>query len=311
MKEQGHILVIGAANLDAKGQPKLAPVRNSSIPGIIRISPGGVARNIAENLARLDVETVLLTSVGDDDAGAWILGQATGNGIDISEALVIEGQHTGAYMALLAENGELNTALEDMGILVSLTPEYFEERSELFREARMVVTDANLVPEALETVVRLCEENQIPVCADPTSTLLAPRLCPHLHHLRMISPNVSEAQAICGDVFDAADREAAQVAATHLVSSGVDIAIITLGEHGVVYADAETTGHVPAIQTHIIDPVGAGDAQTAAIIFGLLEGFPLDECVQLGITAATLTLRTRESVRPDLSVDLLYDELVI
>jgi pseudouridine kinase len=50
---------------------------------------------------------------------------------------------------------------------------------------------------------------------------------------------------------------------------------------------------------------------TAAIIFGLLEGIPLDECVRLGVTAATLTLHTRDAVRSDLSVDLLYDELVI
>jgi pseudouridine kinase len=311
LKEQGHVLVIGAANLDVKGRPNVATTRGSSIPGSIRSSLGGVARNIAENLARLDVEAVLLTSVGDDDAGGRILGQAAGNGIDISEALIVEGQRTGAYMALLAEDGELDIALDDMGILAALTPAYFEERYQLFREARMAAIDTNLSPEALKTVFRLCQEEQVPVCADPTSNLLASRLCPHLPQLYMTCPNVPEARSICGDVFAESDREAAQVAASHLVSLGVDIAIVTLGEHGVVYADEETTGHLPAIQTHIIDSIGAGDAQTAAIIFGLMEGFPLDECVRLGVTAATLTLRTRESVRPDLSVDLLYDELVI
>ena len=111
--------------------------------------------------------------------------------------------------------------------------------------------------------------------------------------------------------FDERDREAAQAAATQLVALGVDIAVITLGEYGVVYADEETKGHIPALQTQIVDPTGAGDAMTAAIIFGLLEDIPLDECVRLGVTAAALTLRSRETVRPDLSIDLLYDELVI
>ncbi len=75
LNKQGHVLVIGAASLDIKGRPSTRPVRGSSTPGLIRTSLGGVARNIAENLARLDVETILLTAVGDDDSGAHILGQ--------------------------------------------------------------------------------------------------------------------------------------------------------------------------------------------------------------------------------------------
>src|SRR5688572_29244928 len=99
MNIEGHVLVIGAANLDIKGRPDSRPVQGSSTPGMIRVSPGGVARNIAENLVRLDVETVLLTAVGDDENGGRLLGQAAGSGIDISEALVIEGGRTGAYVA--------------------------------------------------------------------------------------------------------------------------------------------------------------------------------------------------------------------
>jgi pseudouridine kinase len=176
----------------------------------------------------------------------------------------------------------------------------------------MAVIDANLTPEAVAHVVELCDEYDVALCADPTSTTLAQRLCPHLPSLYMASPNVPEAGVLCGTApFDERDREAALSAAADLVAMGVEVAIITLGKHGVVYADAETKGHIPAIQTHIIDATGAGDALTAAIIFGLLEDIPLDECVRLGVTAATLTLRSQYSVRPDLTVDLLYDELVI
>ncbi|HEC23623.1 MAG TPA: ribokinase [Chloroflexi bacterium] len=311
MDERGYVLVIGAANLDIKGQPDVALVRGSSIPGRIRTSLGGVARNIAENLARLEVETVLLTAVGDDEVGERILGHAAGSGIDISEALVVEGERTGAYMALLRKNGALDVALDDMAILQMLTPDYFEARRSLFAGARLIAIDANPTPEALETIVSLSNEYRVPLCADPTSAALAERLRPHLSSLYMASPNVPETGVLCGVSFEESDRDAAQAAARRLVSMGVEIAVITLGEHGVVYADAETKGYIPAIQTHILDETGAGDAMTAAIIFGLLEEIPLDECVRLGVTAATLTLRTRETVRPDLSVDLLYDELVI
>lgn len=307
----GHVLVIGAANLDIKGQPEGELVRGSSTPGRIRSSLGGVARNIAENLARLDVETVLLTAVGDDQTGERILGHAAGRGIDISHVLIVEGRRSGSYMALLSPSGVLEAALDDMSILKEITPAYLEAHRDLFEEACLVVIDANLTPEALQMVVKLCGEYDVALCADPTSTSLAERLLPYLDKLYMTSPNAQEAGVLCGYEFDPNDRDAAQAAAAHLVSRGVEIAIITLGEFGVVYADADTKGHIPAIQTHIVDPTGAGDAMTAAIIFGLLEDIPLDECVRLGITAATLTLRTRETVRPDLSVDLLYNELVI
>ncbi len=306
-----HVLVIGAANLDIKGQPEAPLVRGSSVAGRIRSSLGGVARNIAENLARLEVETVLLTAVGEDETGERVLGSAAGSGIDISHALVVKDRRTGAYMALLGENSALTAAVVDMSVLDAITPQYLDSCRPLFEQACMVVIDANLTPEALQKVVALCEEYDVGLCADPTSTTLAERLKPHLSSLYMISPNAQEASVLCGYEFDPHNRDAVQRAAAHLVALGVEIAIITLGEFGVVYADAETTGHIPAVQTQIVDPTGAGDAMTAAIIFGLLEDIPLDECVRLGVTAATLTLRTRETVRPDLSVDLLYNELVI
>lgn len=310
-EECKHVLVIGAANLDVKGRPEEALIHYSSAPGIIRSSLGGVARNIAENLARLDVETALITAVGDDQTGERLLGHAAGRGIDISEALIVEGARSGAYIALLTGDGQLDVALDDMSVLKAITPAALEARRHLFGEACLVVIDANLSPETIEKVVELCDEYDVALCADPTSTVLAQRLRPHLEHLYMASPDVQEAKALCDIDFDPNDRDAAMDAASRLVSLGVETAIITMGEFGVVYANGETRGHIAAVQTQIVDPTGAGDAMTAAIIFGLLEDIPLDESVRLGITAATLTLRTRETVRPDLSVDLLYDELVV
>jgi pseudouridine kinase len=127
----------------------------------------------------------------------------------------------------------------------------------------------------------------------------------------MISPNALEAQALCGKSFDASDPDAALMAANRLVSMGIETVFIALAEFGVIYATNETRGHVAALQTPVIDPTGAGDAMTAAIIFGIREEIPLDECVALGVTAASLTLRSSETVRSDLSIDLLYDELIV
>jgi pseudouridine kinase len=94
-----------------------------------------------------------------------------------------------------------------------------------------------------------------------------------------------------------------------LVSEGVEIAIITMAEFGLGYATASGSGHVPAIKTEVTDPTGAGDALTAAVMFGLLNEIPIDESVMLGLSAASLTLRTPGTVAPKLSLELLYDQL--
>ena len=125
----------------------------------------------------------------------------------------------------------------------------------------------------------------------------------------MVTPNALEAEALCGQPVR--NRDEAIMAAKRLVGLGVEIAIITLADQGLVYATPGESGHIPAIETEIVDLTGAGDALTATVIFGLLNDFPVDEAVRLGVSAAALTLQCRETVCPELSLDILYDKLII
>jgi pseudouridine kinase len=84
-----------------------------------------------------------------------------------------------------------------------------------------------------------------------------------------------------------------------------------MAEQGLCYATSETSGYIPAIKTSIVDPTGAGDALSATVIFALLNDIPIDDAVRLGVSAASLTLRYRGAVVPDLSLEKLYDQLVI
>jgi pseudouridine kinase len=305
-----HLLVIGAASIDTKGRANGRIQAGTSTPGVIRISVGGVGRNIAENLARLGQRVVLLSAVGADSAGRRILQQATECGIDVGHMLVDATQRTAAYLAVLDGAGNMVMSIDDMGINRKLlTPAFVHRHRSLFRDARMVVLDANLSPATLRTIFNLARKYQVPVCADPTTATLAPRLCPYLAELTLVAPNAAEAEALCG--VPVTDRESALLAAQKLVSLGVQIAIVTLGATGLVYATSQESGHVPAIEREIVDLTGAGDALTATVVFGLLNGLPIDEAVRLGTSAAALTLACRETVCPDLSLEQIYDQLVI
>lgn len=305
----GRVVVVGSSVLDIVGRPEASLVPGSSAAGHVQVSPGGVARNVAENLARLGVPVSLLTAVGDDPAGRQLIDSASAAGIDISPSLVIPGSASGQYLAILNEAGVLQIALDQTRIVEHLTPTVIRQVRNLMREVQAVFFDANLLPESVAAIVELASEAGVPIVADPTSVDLAARLRPHLQDLWLITPNEAEAEALCPLPVPHADRARSLAAARHLVSQGVDIALVTMAEFGVGYATAETVGHVPAVRTEVVDPTGAGDAQTAAVLFGLLSGIPLDESVRLGAASASLALRTPGTVVQDLSLEALYDEL--
>ncbi len=306
---QPYVLVIGAAGIDSKGWVS-GPLRtNSSTPGKVRVSVGGTARNVADNLARLGVEAVLLSPLGTDGSGQRILNNANEVGINTDHLIFSDEYFTAAYLAVLDETGNLIMSVDDMEILTCLTPRLIQQRRELVERAAMIVIDSNLPEKTIRTLIKIANRAKVPLCADPASTTLAPKLKPHLSKIYMITPNVPEAEVLCDQTIG--DENEAMAAARALVNAGVQIAIITLAEEGVVYATSSDSGHIPALATHIVDTTGASDALTAAVVFGLLNDIAIDESVRLAASAAALTLACTDTVCADLSLDLLYDQLLI
>ena len=310
-KPNAPVLVIGGSGIDLVGRLRGKLLQGTSNPANIRISHGGVARNVAENLARLGHPVTLITAVGDDSAGSQLVHQAMEAGIDVSCILRTPDHPTGTYIAVLDPQSELLFALDDINATSALTSDYMNNLSNTFQQASMVFIDANLPRDTLRTIFSLARKAGLPVCADPTSTSLAERLKPYLPRLTLIAPNSAEASILCDLPVTDSSRQQALDAAKCLVSKGVQIALVTLAEFGVVYATSETSGYIPAVRTRVVDPTGAVDALTATVIFAMLNNIPLDDAVRLGVTAASLTLRHRGTVIQDLSLELLYDQLVI
>ena len=303
--------MLGAAGMDVVGRLESDLKPATSNPARIRSSYGGVARNIAENLARLGQPVRLITVVGEDSNGDEILEHTSKAGVDISAVLRSKDYPTGYYMGVVNRNGMLQFAVDDMRSLEEITPSYLKDHEELFKSASMIFVDANLPVKTLRTASSLARRAKIPICADTAAFTLAERLVKFLPKYYLVTANSREAGALTGLSFEASDSETAMEAARSLVNQGVRIALVTLAEYGVVYATSETTGHISAIRTRISDPTGAGDAMTAAVLFALLNNIDLDDAIRLGVSAASLTLRHPGSVCPQLSLEGLYDQLLV
>jgi pseudouridine kinase len=306
----GPVLVLGGAGVDIVGRLKEELRERTSTQANIRYSWGGVARNVAENLARLGLDVNLITVVGQDETGERLLRDARSAGVNIDASLRCDDP-TGTYLAVVDAAGGLKFGLDDMRVLRSLSSDYIRDHEDLFRDASLLFVDSNLPKKTLRTAMSLARKAKLPVCADPTAVGLASRLLPYLDRLFMITPNSSEAAIYCEDLDIIINRHQALEAARHLVSHGVQIVVITLGEEGLTYATPDTSGYIPALRTTVVDPTGAGDALSATIIFAMLNDIPLDEAVRLAVSSASLTLRYPGAVVPDLSLEKLYDQLVI
>ncbi len=304
-----EVLVVGAAGVDVKIEAPAEIIWAQSNPAPIRWGWGGVARNLAENLAHLGVDVQLMTALGDDLSGRQLLAHLHSVGIKTGPSISSENGKTAAYVALYRKGESLWVAFDDMAGIERITAGYLYRHRALFKEVEMICIDANLNTKAMATLFRLAERYDLPVCADPTSSVLAPRLRPYLGQLALLTPNRSEAEAILGHALP--DEEALREGARELARRGVGLAVITLGAEGLIYATSSESGHLPTFTHEIIDLTGAGDALTAATAYGLLEELPPSEAVRLGLAAAAQTIQSRETVCPDLSLESLYEWLIV
>lgn len=272
---------------------------------------GGTARNVAENLARLGAEVVLISAVGDDPTGRQLLIQTAESGVNLDYVEMVPDQATGSYIALLEADGLLSVALDDVRVMETITPDYLNRNRALFRDAAMVMFDGSLTVAAMRTVVRLAKEYGVFLCADPSSARLAYKLRPFLADIDLVVPNQVEEAELCEMDFTGYDPTAGLIMARRLLGSGVETVVVTLSDFGLDYATADEMGYIPPSHSKFVDSTGTGDAVTAAVMFGLLNDLPIVEAIRLGAAAAAITLQTNETVVPDLSLDMLYEHLIV
>ena len=165
-----YVVVVGAVNIDIAGMPFRRLVGKDSNPGTVHMSLGGVGRNIAHNLALLDVEVKFITAFGEDIHAGEIQHSCRENGIDITHSRSVSGASTSTYMFITDENGDMQLAVSDMEIYSYLTPEYIASKLDVINNASLCVIDTNL---PAETIQYLCENCTVPIFADPVSTAKA------------------------------------------------------------------------------------------------------------------------------------------
>lgn len=301
-----RVVAIGGANIDVLGQAKTALAFGDSTLGEIHLSPGGVARNVAENLARLGLSAWLISVVGADAFGEQVLRVTAAAGVDVSAVARVAGARTGCYLSVHGPQGELAHAINDMAVLDSITPEVLASHLPLLGSAAGLVVDCNLSAESLTWLLNAPLDP--PIFLDAVSAAKSLRVKPWLARVHALKLNVFEAQALLGCTAcegNAAERKQwVHNAMSQLHALGIANVVLSLGKHGAAWCDvAGQVGQSEANAVDVVNTTGAGDALLAGLVFAHMRQMPLEKAVPWALRCAEITLQSHEANAANLSVE--------
>ena len=299
-----YVVVVGGVNMDIGGISHAQLVSADSNPGRVRISLGGVGRNIAHNMALMGLDVRMVTVLGGDFYAQKIVSTCGEMGIDISRSLRVADAITSTYLFISGPDGDMKLAISDMDIYSHLTPAFLASKLSLFNNAKLLVVDTNI---PAESIAWLVEHVEVPVFADPVSTAKAEKLRPVLGKFHTIKPNRIEAELLSG--VPITDERSLRRAANVLLKTGLRQVFISLGAGGVFAANQDRGLHLPSIPGSMVNATGCGDAFMAALAWAYMEGMDLEQSAYAGLAASSIALEGSETINPEMSVDAIKSRL--
>jgi pseudouridine kinase len=298
VQEEPYIVVIGGANIDIQGFPKNQLSYKDSNIGEVRISLGGVGRNIAENCARLNILTRFISVIGDDLYGQQILKHAQSINLHMQDCLVLPQTATSTYLSILDESRDLAVSINHMDSIELLTVDEIKAKRSLIEHAQLCVLDTNLSESVLEYLLTSFPNTIFFV--DPVSGVKAQKIKPYLHAIHTLKPNLLEAK-----VLSALDKDASPSLEEIAKSLKSHRTFISLGSLGVFVIDGKKHIHFHSPPIDVINATGAGDAFMAGLVYAYLKGWDIENTTKIAMAASRLALSHTDTINPNLSEQLL------
>ena len=300
-----YILVLGASIVDIFGFCGRSYAQRDSIPGHIKISFGGVCRNIAENLARVGVNTQFISTLGDDENGKSILEHSKKFGYNMENSLFLEGESTPTYLAILNHQGEMESAVVDMESLNKMDERFVDEKHEVFENAEYTIVDSDN-PALLEYILKKYQ-GKSKFILDPVSAKKAKKIRHLIKYFHTIKPNRFETEALCG--FKIETNDDLRKAGKFFIEQGVKNVFISLDADGIYYITSEgEEGTLACCEPIDVKNVtGAGDSFVAGIGYGYMNNLNIKDTIKYAVAMSIITITHEETINPKMSHELVKD----
>lgn len=299
LSEEPYVCIIGGANIDIQGFPNQKLLMKDSNPGVVKVSLGGVGRNIGENLTKLGAETKLITALGDDLYGNKILEEARVLGMDMQHSLILEGQSTSTYLCILDEQRDMHAAIAYMDIFEKMTVEFIQKKKHVIENSNICIIDTNIPEETIEYIVTNNKDTEI--FLDTVSTAKSTKVKNIIGSFHTIKPNKIEAEILSG--IKIVNTDDLKRCGEYFLNQGVKRVFITLGEEGVYYNDGIDEDIIKTPKVKVVNATGAGDAFVAGLTYSKLKDFSIDYAAKFAMSASILALSHSNTINPNMSYE--------
>ena len=303
LPQSEKILCIGGGCFVRKHYITGEPQLGAANPSTVYRNFGGVARNVAENLARLGARVEFISAVGDDENGASLLRQLRDVGIDTSQTMIVPGYSTAEYVALLSPSRALVIGAMDMDVFDQMTDSVLDRVWPHISSASWVLADCNLPVATLESLILRRGSARFKLAIETVTPAKARRLPMDLCGVDLIFTNRDEAKSLLGMAPETSVSPNRFVA--ELRARGLRAGIINLDIDGLVCFDENTAVLLSPVPADIVDLSGGRDALTAGTILRLSKGISLSEASTTGTLAAALTVECSMEVHPGMSMAII------
>lgn len=280
----------------------------SSQIGKMYQSFGGVARNIAITLSRLGLTVRIVSAIGDDYYSQQLEDDLRHAGVD-TRGLVRRPGSSGRFVAVLDEQGNLVTGVNEFRAVDAFTTEEIAAREYLLKGTDWVVADCNLSTKVLHSVASLAQARGIPLAVEPTSVEKSFRLRAVLAQgiqIDFSSPNLQESCVLLGREEKHFDH-----IAHALHDMGIRRLSIGMESKGVFVSDIQSGQQESVSRSvhEVSDTTGGGDTAMAATLAGVIAGYDLATAARCGQLAAGIVVSSTENTPDSISWELLSKEL--
>lgn len=293
------IVVIGTAFVDIKGFPEEQYIPDGRNAGRVEYIHGGVARNVVEDIANIELRPTYLGIVDDTTMGADVLEKLRKHKVNVDYVLT-RPQGMGIWLAVFDNNGDVAGSISMRPNAYPLVGLLESKGDEIFSKADSVVLQVDLHKDIVKKVFELAEKYNTKLYALVSNMSIAVQRRDFIQKFDCFICNQQEAGMLFMDDFgEKTPQEMCELLADKVRHANIPSMIVTMGAQGAVYADKSgSKGICPARNVQVKDTTGAGDAFCAGVVAGLTYGKTLPEAIEIGSTLAASVITSQENVCP-------------
>lgn len=293
------IVVIGSVFVDIKGFPDDLYNPTGRNAGRVETVHGGVGRNVAEDIANVELRPRFVSLVDDTASGEEVLRKLQKHKVD-TRYVLREPDGMGVWLAVFDNTGDLAGSISKRPRLESLAALLDEKGDEIFRGADSIVVEIDMDKEIIKRVFRLAEKYGKKVYAVVSNMSIALQRRDFFQSIDCFVCNVQEAGILFVDDFSRlGPDELAEELYKRIVKARIPSMVVTMGSRGAVYASMDGgRGCCPPETVKVRDTTGAGDAFCAGVAIGLTYGKTMPDAVGIGTRLAASVITVSESTCP-------------